>query len=354
MTYRARTHSGRIGASGVLLALLFSVLAAGCAKAPDDATIKSQIQSRFYADQDLKTTNLQVVVTKGEVMLTGQVPTTELRNRAVQLAGAVKGVKVVEDRLTTAEPEGATAEASPPAAPTRQPPRPKRESRAANRTSPAPAPAPVETKPAPAPPSQPERASGPETAAAPTKPAQEAPKPEPATVTIPAGTHLLVRMIDSVDSSKAKTGQEFRASLDSPLVVKGKNVVPAGADVSIRLATAKSAGRMTGRSELELQLVKMVTRGRTYPLVSNVYSAKGKSRGEDTAKKVGVGAAVGAVIGAIAGGGKGAAIGAAAGAGTGTAIQLATRGQQVKVPSETLLDFELQKPVTVTTTPTQP
>ncbi|MDE3136786.1 MAG: hypothetical protein KGL59_09440 [Acidobacteriota bacterium] len=166
-------------------------------------------------------------------------------------------------------------------------------------------------------------------------------------MTIPSGTHIAVRMIDSVDSSKNSTGQMFRASLDEPIVIDGKTVVPKGADVTIRLAQAKSAGKLTGSSELELQLVKVVTGGKSYPLVSNSYTAKGKSRGKDTAKKVGIGAAAGAVIGAIAGGGKGAAIGAGVGAGAGTAVQLVTRGQQVKVPSETLLDFVLQQSVTV-------
>jgi hypothetical protein len=130
-------------------------------------------------------------------------------------------------------------------------------------------------------------------------------------------------------------------------MVEGEEVVPAGADVSVRLAVAKSAGRMMGASELELQLVKMESTGHTYPLVSNSYTVKGKSRGAETATRVGVGAGVGAVVGAIAGGKKGAATRAAAGSGTGAAIQLATRGQQVKVPSETVLDFALQQPVTV-------
>jgi hypothetical protein len=108
---------------------------------------------------------------------------------------------------------------------------------------------------------------------------------------------------------------------------------------------------MTGRSELELSLEKMVLDGKSYPLSSTSYEVAGKSRGKDTATKVGIGAGIGAAIGAIAGGGKGAAIGAAVGAGGGTAIQIATRGQQVKVPSETLLEFKLEAPVSVTYTP---
>jgi hypothetical protein len=54
------------------------------------------------------------------------------------------------------------------------------------------------------------------------------------------------------------------------------------------------------------------------------------------------------VIGGILGRGKGAAIGSAVGAGTGTAVQVSTKGQQVKVPAETKIDFTLKEPVTVT------
>jgi len=57
---------------------------------------------------------------------------------------------------------------------------------------------------------------------------------------------------------------------------------------------------------------------------------------------------LGAIIGGIAGGGKGAAIGAGAGAGAGTVVQAVTHGQQVKIPSETRLDFTLHDPVNVT------
>ncbi len=90
--------------------------------------------------------------------------------------------------------------------------------------------------------------------------------------------------------------------------------------------------------------------GKDFPLISSDYNVQGKSRGADSAKKVGGGAVLGAIIGGIAGGGKGAAIGAAAGGGAGAGVQILTKGQQVKVPSETLLEFRLQQPVTVTPT----
>jgi len=169
-------------------------------------------------------------------------------------------------------------------------------------------------------------------------------------VTIPAGQSLLVRMIDGVDSSKNHVGDVFHASLETDLVVNDTVVAHKGTDVYGRLAEAKEAGHLSGSSELQLELTRIIVDGKDYPVVSSDYSLKGKGRGSNTAKKVGGGAVAGAIIGAIAGGGKGAAIGAGVGSAAGAGVQVFTRGQQVKVPSETLLEFRLQQPVTVAST----
>jgi hypothetical protein len=169
-------------------------------------------------------------------------------------------------------------------------------------------------------------------------------------VTIPAGQSLLVRMIDGVDSSKNHVGDVFHASLETDLTVNNTVVARKGADVYGRLAEAKEAGHMAGSAELQLELTRILIDGKEYPVVSSDYSLKGKGRGSDTAKKVGGGAVAGAIIGAIAGGGKGAAIGAGVGSAAGAGVQVFTRGQQVKVPSETLLEFRLQQPVAVAPT----
>jgi hypothetical protein len=169
-------------------------------------------------------------------------------------------------------------------------------------------------------------------------------------ISIPAGESLLVRMIDGVDSSKNHVGDVFHASLETDLIIGNTVVARKGADVYGRLAESKEAGHMSGSSELQLELTRMIIDGKDYPVVSSDYSLKGKGRGSDTAKKVGGGAVAGAIIGAIAGGGKGAAIGAGVGSAAGAGVQVFTRGQQVRVPSETLLEFRLQQPVTVVPT----
>jgi hypothetical protein len=166
-------------------------------------------------------------------------------------------------------------------------------------------------------------------------------------VTIPAGTRISIRTIDAIDSTRNHVGDRFQASLEEPLSVDGDVVVPKGSDVYGRLEESKETGTFTGRSELKLELTGIVVHGQTVPLVTGEYELSGKSKGESTAKRTVGGAAIGSIIGALAGGGKGAAIGAGTGAGVGVASEIITKGDQVKIPSETLLDFTLQQSVTI-------
>jgi hypothetical protein len=169
----------------------------------------------------------------------------------------------------------------------------------------------------------------------------------PANITITAGTRISVRTIDRIDSTKNHVGDRFQASLEEPLTVDGNVIVPKGADVYGRLAESKKSGTFTGRSELQLELTGIVVNGQTVPLVTGEYELQGKSRGASTAKRTIGGAAVGSIIGAIAGGGRGAGIGAAVGGGVGAGSEIITKGDQVKIPSETLLDFTLQQDVSI-------
>ena len=163
-------------------------------------------------------------------------------------------------------------------------------------------------------------------------------------VTVPAGTRVLVRMIDSVDSSKQTAGYRFTASLETNLKVGDVVVAPRGTPIYGRLASASSAGRMSGSSELTLELTDILINGTAYPLSTSTYGIKGNGEGSNTAKKIVGGAGLGALIGGLAGGGKGAGIGALAGAAGGTAIAASKRGEQLSIPSESLLEFWLEQP----------
>lgn len=166
-----------------------------------------------------------------------------------------------------------------------------------------------------------------------------------AKVTIPAGTRILIRMIDSVDSTKQKTGYRFTANLEANLQEEDLVVAPRGTTVYGRLVEASSAGRMSGSSQLVLELTDIVINGTTYPLLTSTYEIRGKGEGKKTTGKILGGTGLGALIGGIAGGGTGAAIGALAGAAGGTAVAASKKGEQLQIPSESLLEFRIEQPV---------
>jgi hypothetical protein len=174
--------------------------------------------------------------------------------------------------------------------------------------------------------------------------AAPAPPPKPTAVTILAGTNLLVRMVDSLDTSKTQTGQLFTATLETNLVANSVIVARKGTTVHGKVTKSSNAGRMAGKSELQLELTNIVINGAAQPISTSGFQEKGKSSGASTAKKTVAGAGLGAAIGAISGNaGKGAAIGATAGVG----LSAATKGQSIRVPSETLLEFAISVPTTL-------
>ena len=174
---------------------------------------------------------------------------------------------------------------------------------------------------------------------------------KPAYLAIPAGTRISVRTIDPIDSTRNVVGDRFQASLAEPLTLDGNVVVEKYALVFGRLTESKESGTFTGRSQLRLELTGIVVNGKTVPVVTGLYEVTGKSRGASTAKRTFGGAALGAIIGAAADGGQGAAIGAGIGAGAGAGSEIIIKGDQVKVPSETLIDFTLQQDVSIPTRP---
>jgi hypothetical protein len=164
-------------------------------------------------------------------------------------------------------------------------------------------------------------------------------------IRLPAGTHLVIRMIDGVDSERNRVGQTFAASLDEPVMVNGETVIPREADVLVKLVDAAESGKFTGRTSLTLDLVSVRVNGRMVDINTETVKEESSSRGARTAKVAGGTAALGTIIGAVAGGGKGAAIGLASGAAAGAGVEILTKGQRVKIPSETRLTFTLENDV---------
>lgn len=233
-------HALRIGLCAAAV-----IAMAGCGKSTkvSDSALVTDVQAKLYADAATKAGNIKVAAQNGVVTLSGEVPGSDVELAAIKDANQTAGVQRVEDRITV---NGSmAANAPPPMAGT------------ADAKSPAPVPA-----------------------SAPSVPSEAAPEPpppaEPAQVTIPAGERVTVRMIDSIDSAHNETGQTFRATLGSPLVSHGRVVVPAGEPVSVVLEYAKGAGRIKGRSALELRLGTLRYHGRTYRIDSR--RTKNKAR----------------------------------------------------------------------------
>jgi hypothetical protein len=341
----------RIVVSALLGILLLNFGGCGNVGKPSDDAVTTSIKAKLYSEPLLKSASVDVVAKDGIVTLTGQVPDDAARLAAQHIAATTPGVKTVVDQTTMASPPAMTAENLAPPAPPRRPARPARPARTPSKPAPpAPAAAPA---PAPAPAQDSAPNPGPLHDPAPEKPSAPAPPPpppppQPITVTIPEGTIVTVRTIDSIDSSVNRPGQTFRASLDAPIVVGDRVVVPKGLNVNLKLVDASSAGKFKGRSELTVSLDSFTYQGRTYQVASSDVQEKGGSRGKRSAEVIGGGAVLGAIIGGLAGGGKGAAIGAGAGAGAGTVVQAVTHGEKVKIASETRLDFTLHDPVNVT------
>jgi hypothetical protein len=210
---------------------------------------------------------------------------------------------------------------------------------ATTETSPAPAMTPAANPTAPPPPPAPAGAPAvPVAAVIPTR-------------TVASGTRIAIRTSERIQAGVAETGQSFPAVVvDDVMGSDGGLAIRKGADATLIVRESVAQGKIKGRSEIALDLASVTVRGRRYRLDTQdvvEQGAQGVGKNKRSAKFIGGGAALGAIIGAVAGGGKGAAIGAAAGAGGGVGAQALTRGKSVSVPSESILNFELDAPLRI-------
>jgi BON domain-containing protein len=376
-----------------------TLAAAGCndTKLRSDAAVAGEIQAKVSADQAVENKQIGVQADKGVVTLSGVVATEAERSAAAADAASVAGVRTVVNNLSVApaqpEPQ-AIAQPTPPE-PAEYAPETRTRSRAEPSAKPAAAsvrqpraastqlsqraaaqPRTVAVAQRPSDPqqgyepqqsSQPQQrndqqqdydqqqgydqgydqqepANAPPPAAAQPYPPSRAPR---RMVTVPAGTSISIRMVDSLDSETAQAGDTFRATLNAPIDLGGNIVVPADSDVVGRVIEVHSAGRFKGAALLTIELTRLRYNGQSYAITTAPWTKEIAGRGKGTAAKVGGGAALGAIIGGIAGGGKGAAIGTVVGGGAGATAQGVTKQKQITLEPETLLTFRLDQSVSV-------
>jgi hypothetical protein len=280
----------RIGSKFLSIVILIALLglSIACSKAkPSDDTITKDVETKVAADPDTKDSQVTVAAKEGKVTLTGKAKTPVAQKKAEQIAKEEPGVTAVDDQIAV---EPAPEQAAQPVAP---------------------------------------------------------PPPPPEPIVVPAGTTLTVRVSQALSSKTSQAGQTFLATMAQPVSVEGRSAIPSGSTVSGTVVSAKAKGKIKGAGELSLAITSITVRGHTYNITTQVLDSTTKGKGKRTAKTTGGGTAGGALIGGIAGGGKGAAIGALVGGGAGLVGGAAIGNQQIEIPAESALSFQLSARLTL-------
>ena len=161
---------------------------------------------------------------------------------------------------------------------------------------------------------------------------------------IPPGTDFAVRVNENIETNEP--GRTFRAEVAQDIVDRsGSIIVPRGSEAELVVVAVDSGGAV-GTRTVSLGVNSVTVRGRKYDVATATTEEGGPAglgTNRRTAEMVGGAAAIGTLIGAVAGGGQGAAIGAAVGAAGGAAAQVLTRGEQVRIPAESVLTFRLDQ-----------
>jgi hypothetical protein len=173
------------------------------------------------------------------------------------------------------------------------------------------------------------------------------PPPPPPPLVVPAGSSVVVRMGNTIDTKTANTGDSFTGTLAQAIAVNGAVAIPAGAGVAGTVVDSKSPGRFKGEGTLSVALTSINVRGVPTSIQSSTYTQTIKGKGKRTAVMAGGGTGAGALIGGLAGGGKGALIGGLVGAGAGTAGAAFTGNKDLQIPAESVVTFKLGNSITV-------
>lgn len=356
------------------LAVALALSAAPRAFAQDASGVQAQVTSNLQNDAALSGANITATASGTQVTLTGSVQDEKQWQEAETVAANTPGVRTIQNNLVISGPAGASTDAIPP-------PPPDADQNANQDASQNPdqgQPAAVSDGQVPPPPppdsgadlnnAQPENGQyrsqyqgqdqggnqgygygSQNYANQPQEQGEYAPPQEPPSgpVTVPVNSLMEIRIVEPLDTANLIQGQLFDATAANDVYVGNVLAIPRGAEIQGKVVRLKKAGPFGGNTLLALKLTGLNLGGQFYPLDSNTWWNRGPNKAGYTAGNTVAGSAFGAILGGIIGGGTGAAIGAGVGAAGGLGASAASHGPRVILPSETMLAFHLEQPVTV-------
>jgi len=158
-------------------------------------------------------------------------------------------------------------------------------------------------------------------------------------ITIPAGTRLVLRTTDTVDTDRHGAGHRFRAQLESAVVIDGVTVIPRHAYLHGRVESAGQARRVAGSAELSIAFTDVMIDDQLFRITTGELSAQTSNEARRTVGRTARAAAVGGLFGGRSGARTGAAVGASA--------SILTRGASINIPRGTILETSLAAALTV-------
>lgn len=311
---------------------------APAAKTLPDAAVEANVLKALAAVPDLANQPMTTTAVYGVVTLSGTVETEALRVEAETIVSKTVGVTKVVDEMTlagenaTAQPQGAVA----PGAATESAAAAGAEAQGTAQTSSAS-------------PAQRGSALPQQQSYAGAAQQQYGAQEEGDIVTVPSGAMLRIQINEMLDSARVKPGDRFDGVVANDVVADGAVAIPRGAGVEGTVVDVKKAHILSGRGELSLQLTQVTMGGKSYPILTDVWTHNGRDKTTQTVNNTAVGGVIGALFGAMTGGGAGAAVGAGLGGALGMGSSAAAGGGQVYVPAEGILSFRLAQSTTVAT-----
>ena len=159
----------------------------------------------------------------------------------------------------------------------------------------------------------------------------------PSLLTVPAGTRLVIRMTDTIDTRRHSSGHRFRGQLESALAVNGQTVVPRGTFLHGRITGARQGGRAIGSSEMTIEFTDIMLDDQLFEITTTALQARTTDEAGRTVGRTARAAAIGGLISGSSG--------ARTGAKVGVGASILTSGASINVPAGTLLETTLAAPL---------